>query len=353
MITRRTLLAGALAGGTAAALSGCGTPTHPAPGTPSPPLAPSVPSSAPPTPPGGPFTLRLMSWNVMTEGLGPDWYGSSMPRRDHRWATRAPRVRQWLRATDADVVCFQEALGTVDDQGQPSNLMVGMLPGRGWANIDHFLPIMFRASLLELRDAGITEIYPGSTTSPWPRYCSWARLRHRSTGRDLMVFNTHQAPFQTTAIARIRSATVSRLIRAMRAADPGYRTPAVLAGDFNARADERRPIYSDHLRKLGADGWRDSARIARRDLSAVRGVSTHNGFGVKVGGTWRYRQISTSGKDVNYLWVRPGATVIDRETYTGPGIRRLKLPDGRTYPFFADGPVPSDHCPVLARVRFA
>ena len=48
-----------------------------------------------------------------------------------------------------------------------------------------------------------------------------------------------------------------------------------------------------------------------------------------------------------------GATVLERQTYTGPGVRRLKLSDGRRYPFFADGPVPSDHCPVLARVRFS
>ena len=34
-------------------------------------------------------------------------------------------------------------------------------------------------------------------------------------------------------------------------------------------------------------------------------------------------------------------------------LRRLKLSGGRRYPFFADGPVPSDHCPVLARVRFS
>ncbi len=289
----------------------------------------------------------------MTQGLGPDWYGSSMPRQDHLWATRAPRVQQWLQATDADVVCFQEALGTRDAAGRPSNLMVDMLPDRGWAHIDHFLPIMFRESMLELRDSGVTEIYPGSQTSPWQRYCTWAKLRHRATGRELIAFNTHLAPFQTIEIARIRSATVSRLIDTMRHADPGYRTPAVLAGDFNARADERRPVYSDHLRKLQADGWRDSARIARRDTSAVRGVSTHNAFGATVAGSWHYRLISTSGKNVDYLWVRPGATVLERQTYTGPGIRRLKLSDGRRYPFFADGPVPSDHCPVLARVRFS
>ncbi|MFT4217146.1 MAG: endonuclease/exonuclease/phosphatase family protein [Micropruina sp.] len=294
-----------------------------------------------------------MSWNVMTEGLGPDWYGPSMPREDHLWATRAPRVQQWLRATDADVVCFQEALGTRDAAGRPSNLMVGMVPDRGWANIDHFLPIMFRASLLELHDSGVTDTFAGNKTSPWQRYCSWARLRHRATGRELLVFNTHMQPFQTIDIARLRSATISRLISVMHAADPGYRTPAVLAGDFNARADERRPVFSDHLTKLKKDGWRNSATIAAHDSSEVPGVSTHNGFGVKAAGAWRYRLISTSGKNVDYLWVRAGATVPDRETYTGPGVRHLKLADGRRYPFFAEGPVPSDHCPVLARVRFA
>lgn len=287
----------------------------------------------------------------MTQGLGPEWYDDSMPAEDHLWQTRAPRVRQWLQATDADVVCFQEGLGTRDADGRPSNLMVDMLPDRGWANIDHFLPIMFRTSLLDLQDAGVTEIYPGSATSPWQRYCTWARLRHRPTGRALVVFNTHLQPFQTPEIARIRSATVGRLIETMRSVDAGYRLPAVLAGDFNARDDERRPVYVDHLRRLTADGWRNTSRIAARDRSPVRGVSTHNGFGAKASGGWHYRLISTAGKNIDYLWVRSGARVLERQTYTGPGLRWLTV-SGRRYPFFADGPVPSDHCPVLARVRF-
>ena len=287
----------------------------------------------------------------MTHGVSPKWYDASMPTEDHRWQARASRVRQWLRATDADVVCFQEGFGTRDDEGRPSNLMVDMLPDRGWANIDHFLPIMFRASLLDLAAEGVVEIYPGSKASRWQRYCTWARLRHRATGRELVVFNTHLQPFQTPQVARIRSATVSRLIATMRSVDAGYRLPAVLAGDFNARDDERRPVYADHLRKLTADGWRNASGIADRDLSEVPGARTHNGFGARASRTWYYRLISTSGRNIDYLWVRPGARVLDRQTYTGPGVRWLRVA-GRRRPFFADGPVPSDHRPVLARIRF-
>lgn len=288
----------------------------------------------------------------MTQGLGPDWYDASMPRQDHLWETRAPRVQQWLRATDADVVCFQEALGTRDRSGRPTNLMAGMVPDRGWANIDHFLPIMFRASLFDLQAEGVVEIYPGSGASPWQRYCTWATLRHRPTGRQLVVFNTHLQPFQTVAIARIRSATVGRLIAAIRVVDPERSSPCVLAGDFNARDDERRPVFADHLGKLAADGWRHTARVADHDLSEVGGASTHNGFGAKASGSWHYRLVSTAGRNIDYLWVRSGTRVLDRQTYTGPGLRWLRLADGRRHPFFADGPVPSDHCPVLARIRF-
>lgn len=294
-----------------------------------------------------------MTWNVMTQGLGPDWYDASMPREDHDWNTRAPRVQQWLQDTDPDIVGFQEALGVLDADGRPTNLLDGMLPDRSWANINHFLPILYRHSLFGLIDSGVVEVFAGSDASPWQRYCSWARLAHRPTGRELLVFNTHLQPFQNRTVADLRSATITRLVHQMRRIDPGYATPAVLTGDFNALDDETRPVFADHLIKLQGDGWRNAGEVAGRDRSEVPGVSTHNGFGAKAAGSWHYRLISTAGKNYDYVWVRPGIRVLDRQTVTGPGVRRLRLNDGRRYPFFADGPVPSDHCPVLARIRVA
>lgn len=334
MLARRTLLGAAL-------LSGC--------------AGPSVPSSAPPvhastvTPPAirAAFDVTVMSWNVMTQGLGPDHYDPSMPRADHDWATRAPQVQEWLRFTDPDVAGFQEALGVTDAQGRPSNLMVDMLPDREWANIDHFLPIMFRASLFQLEDAGVVEIYPGSAASPWQRYCSWARLRHRATGGPLFVFNTHLPPFQTAAVAAIRADVIATLIAQLHRLDPSYQVPAVLVGDLNARSNETRPVFREHLTRLAADGWRNSDALTRHDTTTVPGASTLNGFGAKLGGQWHYRLISTTGPDYDYVWVRRGTSVARWQTVLGPGVRWLTI-DGQRRPFFADGPVPSDHCPVLA-----
>lgn len=285
----------------------------------------------------------------MTQGLGPDWYDASMPRKDHDWNTRAATVRRWLQFTDPDVVGFQEALGVTDAHGQPSNLMVTMLPDRGWANVDHFLPIMYRASMFDLADAGVGQIYPGSKESPWQRYCSWARLVRRGTGAPLFVFNTHLQPFQTAAVAAIRARTVATLIDHLHRLDPDYSVPAVLTGDLNARSDETRPVFREHLSRLSADGWRNSARLARRDITQVPGASTLNGFGARIDGRWHYRLISTAGRDYDYVWVRKATAVATWQTVLGPGVRTLTV-GGHRYPFFANGPVPSDHCPVLAAI---
>lgn len=337
-LSRRTLLA-------AAVLSGCSVPPA-RPG--SVPSATSAPSGAATS---EPFTCTVMTWNVMTYGLGPDWYDPAMPREHHDWAVRAPVIERWLHRADADVIGFQEAQGVTDAQGRPANLMTGMLPGHGWALIDHWLPIAYRQSVFEMLDSGVVRIHESSAESPWERFCTWARLRHRPTRRELMVFNTHLQPFQTWTIAGIRSATVTRLIEVIREVNPGHRLPAVLTGDLNARDLDTRPVFVDTFSKLQGDGWRNSSVVTRRNSSEVPDVGTHTGFGAEAARRWRYRLIATRRKNYDYVFVRRGMRVLDYRVDTGPGVRRLRLPDGRQYWFFADAPVPSDHCPVRATVR--
>ena len=79
--------------------------------------------------------------------------------------------------------------------------------------------------------------------------------------------------------------------------DPSYAVPAVLTGDFNARSNENRPVYREHLTRLRADGWRNSESLARHDTTQVPGASTLNGFGATIDGRWYYRQISRTGTD--------------------------------------------------------
>ncbi len=86
--------------------------------------------------------------------------------------------------------------------------------------------------------------------------------------------------------------------------DPSYPVPAVLVGDLNARSNETRPVFREHLTRLAADGWRNSDALTRHDTTTVPGASTLNGFGAKLGGQWHYRLISTTGPDYDYVWVR-------------------------------------------------
>ena len=126
--------------------------------------------------------------------------------------------------------------------------------------------------------------------------------------------------------------------------DPSYAVPAVLTGDFNARSNENRPVYREHLTRLRADGWRNSESLARHDTTQVPGASTLNGFGAKIDGRWYYRQISRTGTDYDYVWVRKGAAVATWQTVLGPAVRRLRV-NGRSYPFLPTGRCP----PITAR----
>ena len=153
--------------------------------------------------------------------------------------------------------------------------------------------------------------------------------------------NTHLDPFQLLPQAKARSAEVSLVISQLRRLNPGWKVPTVLLGDLNTRSDETRSIYRDALVKLPNAGLRNAAPIAARDASRVPRASSKNDFGTEIDGRWRYRAIRTDAMTYDYAFVSPGITARNWQVVTGPGVRRI---DG--HPFFADGPVPSDHCPV-------
>ena len=131
--------------------------------------------------------------------------------------------------------------------------------------------------------------------------------------------------------------------------DPSYAVPAVLTGDFNARSNENRPVYREHLTRLRADGWRNSESLARHDTTQVPGASTLNGFGATIDGRWYYRQISRTGTDYDYVWVRKGAGGGYLANRARPGGASAEG-ERAQLSILADGPVPSDHCPVLAHI---
>ncbi|MBI4942663.1 MAG: endonuclease/exonuclease/phosphatase family protein [Actinobacteria bacterium] len=145
-----------------------------------------------------------------------------------------------------------------------------------------------------------------------PRMATWVRLRHNGSGTDVVVVNTHLDA--ASAPARERGAEVVR--DAVDRLFPDV--PVLLTGDFNSGPDA-----APH-RVLTAAGWVDTWTTAARTGPAW---STFNRFD---------RRAPLPGPRIDRIYARPGLPVVAAavNTYRSPA-----------------GQLPSDHYPVLIRVR--
>jgi endonuclease/exonuclease/phosphatase family metal-dependent hydrolase len=143
-----------------------------------------------------------------------------------------------------------------------------------------------------------------------PRLVVWAKLRHKVTGKTILVFNTH---FDNTQPCQTKMAALCEE-RLAPFAEQG--APMIFLGDFNT--DQQRGDYA----RLTSNGWQD----AYRACSAA----------------------SENGRDDNVPTTRDG-TRIDHIFYHDAALaplswRRLESHDP-TIPL-------SDHYPVMARFRW-
>lgn len=337
-LDRRSIILGGLAG-----LAGCTVP-QPAPS----PGSTQDPSSAlPATSPASQsataqrvsvahWRTRAMTYNMLTSIRTAADFNPAVPLKDVELAQRAPVMARWITTSAPDIIGFQE-----NEANSPAELplraLAPLLPAFTPVHPDLEVPILFREATYALEDAGSVLL----SKKFYVRYLSWCWLTHTGTGGRLLVANTHLDPFQRLPQARARSAQVDLVISRLRKLNPAWKVPTVLLGDLNTRSDETRAVYRDALVKLPRAGLRNAARSAAKDSSVVRHASSKNDFGAKVGGTWRYRAIRTDSMCYDYAFVSRGISVGSWQVVTGPGVRRI---GGR--PYFADGPVPSDHCPV-------
>jgi endonuclease/exonuclease/phosphatase family metal-dependent hydrolase len=334
---RRAVLLAGLAG-----LAGCtvvpragqpGDSASGAPTSPTPISESAVPSVTPPT---GTWRTRVMTYNMLTSIRTAADFNPAVPLKDVELARRAPVMARWITTAGADIIGLQE-----NEANSPAELpiraLAPLLPGFTQVHPELEVPLLFRDDAFTLSDAGSLLL----SKKFYVRYLSWCWLTHKESGGRLLVANTHLDPFQRLPQARARSAEVDLVISKLRKLNPTWTVPTVLLGDLNTRSDETRSVYRDALVKLPGAGLRNSARVAARDVSRVPRASSKNDFGTEINGTWRYRAIRTDGMTYDYAFVSPGVAVRSWQVVTGPGVRRI---DG--HPFFADGPVPSDHCPV-------
>lgn len=243
---------------------------------------------------------------------------------NERWKDRRPVMVACIRSMAPDVLGVQEALfRQISDleRDLPEFRWVGL--GRDGGSEDEFCAVFYRARRLALEGFGHfwlsdqPELMGSITWGPqFPRMCTWVRLRERATGREFVVFNTHFD--HEVQVAREKSAALLR----ERVGTIAHGLPVIVMGDFNSRAGVN-PAYET----LTADGFLTDAwnAAAKPPVPPVSGTATFNGWGEFPLGDARIDWILTRGP-----W----------------RVDRVEI-----VTFTRHGRYPSDHFPVLARLR--
>jgi endonuclease/exonuclease/phosphatase family metal-dependent hydrolase len=266
--------------------------------------------------------LTVMSFNIR--------YGTAQDGDNH-WTARKEMLFDLVRAQNADIIGLQEALDSQIREitaAAPGYAVVGV--GRDDALAKgEYSAILFRTDRLHVAESGTfwfsdTPEVPASKT--WgnniTRICTWARFIDRD-GRGFWHFNLHLD--HQSQPSRERS---TELLRRRIDARAFSAEPVVVTGDFNV--GEGNPALRALVappRSASATGetappFVDTFRVLHPGESVV---GTFNGF--------KFGQVN--GDKIDYVLVPPGTEVLTADI--------LRTSRSERYP--------SDHFPVVARVR--
>lgn len=257
--------------------------------------------------------LRVMSFNIR--------YGTANDGENH-WEKRREMVFDLLRSQQSDVIGLQEALRFQLDELQkalPEYAALGVGRDDGKSAGEHSA-ILYRKSRFSVEESGTfwlsdTPEVPGSKS--WgnriTRICTWARLTDRMTGRALYVYNVHLDHESQPS----RERSVRLLLERMRARPKAE--PILLLGDLNA--GEENPATRFLTSQLDFP-LVDTFRVRHSDAVEV--------------GTFHAFQGVTSGAKIDYVFASLDFYVLDAQI-----IRENRR-----------GRYPSDHFPVMARLRW-
>jgi len=261
--------------------------------------------------PGDGDEFTLLSFNI--HYMSPNQAGMA-------WEGRKDAVAAVLKEADADIMAFQEmetfVRGDFGDQNLQRDWVAERFPGFGIsANGDPSAypstqPIFYRLERFEALEQGFfffsdtpELIYSRSWDGRFPAFCSWARLRDKRTGRSFYLYNLHLD--HASLGNRIKAA---RLVAQRIAQREGKEDAVLVAGDFNALAAFRPP------RIVAAAGL----TLAPRDGSTFH---FNRGIGIM--------------------------PAIDHVLYS----KEFSHLETRTLRRRYDGVWPSDHYPVLVRLK--
>lgn len=272
-----------------------------------------APSGAAQAPAADPLTV--MSFNIR--------YGTA-DDGENRWENRREALFELLRATDADVIGLQEALSFQIQEivaAVPGYAVTGV--GRDDGRIKgEFSAILFRTSRLTVSDAGtfwFSDTPEVVASTSWgntiTRICSWARFVDKD-GRAFWHYNVHLD--HQSQPSRERSAEL--LVRRIAARDDRGE-PAIVTGDFNV--GETNPALAPLVGTAAAPGrYADTFRVVE---PAATEAGTFTAFD----------PARTAGDKIDYVLVPRGTEVLSAAI-----LRTAR-----------SGKLPSDHFPVIARIR--
>jgi len=266
--------------------------------------------------------LTVMTFNIR--------YGTAQDG-ENQWTARRDMLFDLVRAQNADIIGLQEALDAQIREiaaAAPGYAVVGV--GRDDALAKgEYSAILFKTDRLHVAESGTfwfsdTPEVPASKS--WgnniTRICTWARFVDRD-GRGFWHFNLHLD--HQSQPSRERS---TELLRRRIEARAFPREPVVVTGDFNVGEDN--PALRTLVPAPRSDGA--SAGTAAPFLDTFRVLHPDE----RVAGTFTgFKFGQVNGDKIDYILVQPGTEVLSAE------IVRTSRADR----------YPSDHFPVVARVR--
>jgi endonuclease/exonuclease/phosphatase family metal-dependent hydrolase len=260
-----------------------------------------------------PASLCVMTYNLRF----------ASPTPPNAWPQRRPLMRELIQSLAPDVLGTQEGIySQIKDIAAdlPELDWIGL--GREGGSRGEFMAVFYRKARIEplaydhfwLSDTP-TVMNSATWGNTYRRMVTWVKFRDRATGGEFFLFNTH-FDHQVQA-AREKSAELIR----QRVAALNTRLPVLLIGDFNAAAESNKAYEILTAENFFTDAW-----LAAPELRGA-GVGTFNDF----------KAALPNGPRIDWILTRGDVRVERAELST----------------FARDGQFPSDHFPVVARLRLS
>ncbi|WP_374165309.1 endonuclease/exonuclease/phosphatase family protein [Arcticibacter sp. MXS-1] len=243
--------------------------------------------------------------------------------KENAWPNRKEMVKELIQYHDFDIFGVQEALeGQMKDLSalsEYSHVGVGRDDGKAGGE---FSAIFYKNKKYRILNSGTFWLSPTpeKPSKGWDaayiRICTWAKFKDIASGKVFFMFNTH---FDNEGVLARENA--SKMILAKIKAISDAKSPVFITGDFNS--DPKTSAYGTIV-KVFAD-----AKLVSK-AAPYGPEQTFNDF--------KYHTYTTEVKEgrIDFVFVNKNVQV----------LKYAVLTDSRDLRF------PSDHFPVVCRVRF-